>query len=289
MANASPFTVDLAKQFAWLLRKDVRDVYTSKDDPSFNEWWLIKGRQEFPGWTNSGAPQELDALFAPNGSALVAGVSFEVPKIVSLLAKYRQDVISEFSKEGEVDKERFLAWVVIRGLIEHHLIKHVPIWFLSALDQVLPDTIPVSNDSSDPPGASLLMYLVWILMDKATQDSKNLFTSKGRVAYLSWFFNVVKPLGLASLVSGRWKAWLLTPIQSVIDGPEIPRFSQIAWMTSAELRKQIVIKDSSDYLKLNEWARIAKYPKAPWDFWAVDHTLYGREQPSFPSTRYQAS
>ena len=270
MANASPFTVDLAKQFAWLLRKDVRDASTSKDDPSFNEWWLIKGRQEFLGWIDSGNPQELEHLFSPNGSALVAGINFEVPKIVYLLAKYRLDAIREFSKDGEVDRERFLAWVVIRGLIEHHLIDHIPIWFISSLDQVVPNTIPEPNESSEPPGATLLMYLVWILMDKATQDSKNLFTSEGRMAFLSWFFNVVKPLGLSKLVPGRWKAWLLTPIQSVIDGPEIPRFSKIAWTNSAELRKQIVIKEHADYLKLKEWARIARQPKGTWDWLTRD-------------------
>jgi hypothetical protein len=111
LARTSPLTVDLAKQFAWLLRKDVREAYASPQDPGFDEWWLIKGRQEFPGWSHSGDPQALGALFAPSGSATLAGVQFEVPKIASLLAKHRPDALLEFSKEGKVDNERFFAWV----------------------------------------------------------------------------------------------------------------------------------------------------------------------------------
>ena len=264
LARTSPLNVDLAKQFAWLLRKDVREAYASPQDPGFDEWWLIKGRQEFPGWAHSGDPQALEALFAPNGSATLAGVNFEVPKIASLLAKHRPDALREFSKDGKVNNERFFAWVVVRGLAEHHLLEHVSQAFIAALDQPLTDTTPKPSDMGPPPAATLLMYLLWLMMDKATQDAKNLFTTEGRQAFLSWFFNVVKPLGLSPLVAGRWRSWLLMPIEGAPQGPEIPRFSQIAWIASTELRKQIPLEQPQDLLKLNDWASIAKQPQAPW-------------------------
>jgi glycosyltransferase involved in cell wall biosynthesis len=264
LARTSPLNVDLAKQFAWLLRKDVREAYASPSDPGFDEWWLIKGRQEFPGWAHSGDPQALEALFAPNSRATLAGVNFEVPKIASLLAKHRPDALREFSKDGKVNNERFFSWVVVRGLAEHHLLDHAPHTFIAALDQPLPDTTAKPNDIGSPPAATLLMYLLWLMMDKATQDAKNLFTSGGRQAFLSWFFNVVKPLGLSPLVAGRWRSWLLMPIEGAPQGPEIPRFSQIAWMASTELRKQIPLEHPQDLRKLNDWAGIARQPQAPW-------------------------
>ena len=264
LARTSPLNVDLAKQFAWLLRKDVREAYASAQDPGFDEWWLIKGRQEFPGWAHSGDPQALVALFAPNGSATLAGVNFEVPKIASLLAKHRPDALREFSKDGKVNNERFFAWVVVRGLAEHHLLDHAPHAFIAALDQPLPETTPKPSDMGSPPAATLLMYLLWLMIDKATQDAKNLFTTEGRQAFLSWFFNVVKPLGLSPLLAGRWRSWLLMPIEGAPQGPEIPRFSQIAWMASTELRKQIPLEQPQDLRKLNDWAGIARQPQAPW-------------------------
>jgi hypothetical protein len=108
------------------------------------------------------------------------------------------------------------------------------------------------------------MYLLWLMMDKAMQDAKNLFTTEGRQAFLSWFFNVVKPLGLSPLVAGRWRSWLLMPIEGAPQGPEIPRFSQIAWMASTELRKQIPLEQPQDLRRLNDWANIARQPQAPW-------------------------
>ena len=210
IASTSNLNVELAKQFAWLLRKDVRETYASKDAPGFDEWWLIKGRQEFAGWADAAQPQELQALFEPNGTATVAGVTFEVPKIATLLAKHRPDAVGEFTREGKVNNEMFFAWVVVRGLAEHRLMAHVPKTLLAALDQPLPATLPEASDTTAPPAATLLMYLLWLLMDKATQDSKNLFTSNGRKGFFAWFFGVVQTLAIGPLVAGRWKSWVKT-------------------------------------------------------------------------------
>jgi glycosyltransferase involved in cell wall biosynthesis len=264
LALSPKLNVELAKQFAWLLRKDVRATYSSQSDPGFDEWWLIKGRQEFAGWADSAQPQALQALFVSNGTATVAGVTFEVPKVATLLAKHRPDALREFTRDGKVDNEKFFAWVVVRGLAEHHLLTHVPKTLLAALDQPLPDTIPKASDTNAPPAATLLMCLVWTMMDKATQDSKNLFTPEGRKAFLPWFFGVVQPLGLGPLVAGRWRAWLQMPIPGAPNGPEIPRFSQMAWLASEALRRQIKLEQPKDLLKLNQWADTAKQANQAW-------------------------
>ena len=210
LARTNPLNVGLAKQFAWLLRPDVRAAYASTGDSGFDEWWLVKGKQDFAGWADSAQAHELQALFAPNGSATIQGVSFEVPKVAQLLAKHRPDALREFTHDGKVHSELFFAWVVVRGLAEHRLMAHVPKALLAALDQPLPATLPNASTADAPPAATLLMYLVWLMMDQATQDSKNLFTPEGRKVFLPWFFGVVQPLGLGPLVAGRWKSWLKT-------------------------------------------------------------------------------
>ena len=210
LARTSTLNVELAKQFAWLLRQDVRDAYPSRDDPGFEEWWLVKGRIDFPGWADAVEPQELKALFEPHGAASVAGVAFQVPKIAALLAKHRLDALREFTRDGQVQNEVFFAWVVVRGLAEHRLLLHVPKDFLATLDQPVPETLPQASQADAPPAATLLMYLVWLLMDKATQENKNLFTLEGRKVFLPWFFGAVQALGLGPLVAGRWKSWLKT-------------------------------------------------------------------------------
>jgi len=209
-AQGSRLTVDLAKQFAWLLRKDLRDTFESKDDPGFAEWWLIKGRQEFPGWADSLSADQADTLFANAGTASIAGVQLNVPKVASLLAKYRPDAVKEYAKDGKLQNELFFAWVVVRGLVEHKLAQHVPRSLVAALDQPVPDTYSKEGEQAVP-AATLLMTLLWRLMDDTTQQTLNIYSAKGRSSYLGWFFNVVGTLGIAPLVAGRWKAWVQTP------------------------------------------------------------------------------
>ena len=40
----SQLDANLAKQFAWLLREDLRNTFKTLDNPAFGDWWLIKGR-----------------------------------------------------------------------------------------------------------------------------------------------------------------------------------------------------------------------------------------------------
>ena len=210
MRVASRLNVDLAKQFAWLLRKDLHDTFAGTEDPGFAEWWLIKGRQEFPGWAESLNEDQLNALFANAGSVTIAGVQLEVPKIASLLAKYRSDAVKEFAKDGKLQNEQFFAWVVVRGLVEHKLAQHSPRTLVAALDQPLPDTYSKEGELAVP-AATLLMYLLWRLMDAKTQQARSIYTAQGRLAFLGWFFGVVDTLGIAPLIAGRWKAWVQSP------------------------------------------------------------------------------
>jgi glycosyltransferase involved in cell wall biosynthesis len=208
---SSQLDANLAKQFAWLLREDLRNTFKTVDNPAFGDWWLIKGRQEYPAWAHATPAQELQPLFESAGKATIAGVSVDVPKVVQQLARYRGDAVREYTRDGKLDNEKFFAWAMVVGLADHHLATYVPRHILAMLDQ----TVPTSQAEPDAeatvnstPAPTLLMYLLWRLMDEPTQQARNIFTPQGRKAYLAWFFSVVGQLNIAPLVAGRWKSWV---------------------------------------------------------------------------------
>jgi glycosyltransferase involved in cell wall biosynthesis len=249
--RCSPLTVDLAKQFAWLLRPDLRKAFASKDDAGFEQWWLIKGRQEFPGWKNSVTPVQLELLFSSSSKATIAGVELDVPYVASLLAKYRPDAVREFVKDGKVQNELFLAWVVVRGLSEHQLAEHVPMSFVYALDQPIPETISKEGEESVP-AATLLMYLLWCLMDEDPQKARSLYTANGRLAFMGWFFGVVDTLGIEPLLAGRWRAWVQSPEGDAVLNMQKIQASQLKWTSSkAPPKKETISKQTDKPFGLN--------------------------------------
>jgi len=219
---------NLAKQFAWLLRKDLRETFKTVDNPAYGDWWLIKGRLEYPAWSHSITEQELEPLFESAGKVTIAGVSLDVPKVVRLLARNRGDAVREYTRDGKLDKEKFFAWALVVGLADHHLTAYVPRHILAMLDQPLPNPHAMADEettANQVPAVTLLMYLLWCLMDEAVQQYRNIFTPEGRKAYLAWFFGVVGQLNIAPLVAGRWKSWIKS--QPSYKKP------QLAWASAA--------------------------------------------------------
>ena len=223
----SQLDANLAKQFAWLLREDLRNAFKTIDNPAFGDWWLIKGRQEYPAWAHATPSQELQQLFESAGKASIAGVSVELPKLLQLLARFRDDAVREYSRDGKLDNEKFFAWVMVVGLADHHLAAYAPRRIVSMLDQTVPTphaTLGAEasvNTAPTVPAPTLLMYLLWCLMDEPTQQARNIFKPEGHLAYMAWFFSVVGQLNLATLVAGRWKSWVKS--QPSYKGP------QVAW------------------------------------------------------------
>ena len=221
----------LAKKFAWLLRSDVQAAYPSTDHAGFEDWWLLKGRQEFPAWAKDLDQNQIEHLFSHTSTNLaLAGLEVRIPQFTSMLIGFRPDAVKEFSKRGSLDMETFLAWSVVKGLSEHRLLDHTPNTFLAMLDRPLPATL--ANANPEAPAATLLMYLVWSLMDKKTQTTYQLFEPKGRQAFLQWFFPVVKAIGITKLVAGRWRAWLLS--QPSQNSEEVWPWPQKSSMVSIE-------------------------------------------------------
>lgn len=226
--SASGLDAELAKQFAWLLRKDLRDAFNTIDNPAFGEWWLIKGRQEYPAWAMALTEQEQQTLFASSGASTIGGMPIEVPQVVKTLARLRPDALQAYVVDGKLDNERFFAWAMVVGLADHRLAAYAPRHVVAMLDQPVPNTQLTPGEPAQAnaaPAATLLMYLLWRLMDEPTQQARNIYTAEGRIAYLAWFFGVVGQLNIAPLVAGRWKSWVKS--QPEYKGP------QLAWTSAA--------------------------------------------------------
>ena len=242
VTSASELDASLAKQFAWLLRKDLRKIFKTPDDPAFDDWWLIKGRQEYPVWAHAMPNEQMQALFETVGKASVGGVAVEVPKVVHLLARFRGDAVREYTIDGKLDNEKLFAWAIISGLGDNHLAAYATRHVIAMLDQPVPGTQTAAEGGGDIPAATLLMYLLWRIMDEPFQQARNIFKPEGRKAYLAWFFSVVGQLNITPLVAGRWKSWVKAQA-----GYKAP---QLEWTTEpkcAPQRQQPTPKDAKPF------------------------------------------
>lgn len=249
------FTPELARRFAWLLRPDLRAAYPNPDGVEFADWWLIKGRIDYPAWADSLSTEQVEQVFGPDGRVEIAGLGLALPRCVRLLARMRPDAVRELNQTGEPASERFIAWALVRGLVEHSLAEHAPRSLIAALDQPLP---VADTDADAPPAATLLMHLLRSLLDADTQQRRDLHSSNGRRAFMAWFFSAVGALGIAPLVAARWRAWLQMPVPELAGEPEIPRFAYLVWQASAELQAQYPLTQAAGRQGLKTWADQAR-------------------------------
>ncbi|MDD2728281.1 glycosyltransferase family 4 protein [Malikia sp.] len=257
---------ELARRFAWLLRSDLRAAYPDPDGAGFADWWLIKGRLDYPAWADQLSVEQIQRVFGSEGRVEIAGLGLELPRCVGLLAKQRPDAVRELSESSEPASERFIAWALLQGLVEHGLAEHAPRGLVAALDQPL----PVADRGADaPPAATLLMHLLRSLLDADTQRRRDLHSSDGRRAFLAWFFSVVGTLGIAPLVAARWRAWLQMPAPELVGEPEIPRFAHLVWQASAELQAQYPLAQAAGRQGLKTWADQAR-ERGGWE-WLRGH------------------
>ncbi|MGZ8216552.1 glycosyltransferase [Methylomagnum sp.] len=168
-------------QFAWLLRRDVRDdLLRSNDDEQeaqkeFVIWWLVFGRHEFSGhsWLT-----EDQAAVVQEVVETTRGV--RVTRLMRFIVGYRQDVRQSFGEnQGWPDYAR---WFYLYGVPEYglfNLLADAEMEYLDAPADACPqDTIqPITR----------LMYWLWL----ARPDVGAAFPlddDEGRGRFLAWFY-----------------------------------------------------------------------------------------------------
>ena len=212
----------LAKHLVWCLRDDLQKTLQNQkpDSEAFAEWWLLKGRSEYPGWASM---NQVDQRYLAEGigSLKIDEHTLPIPRALSLAIKWRPDVLKQFTKKGEVDQIAIAAWFYCFGVEEMLLEEILEPQTIQLLD------LPVfkSQDfNSEVPAATLLMRLSWQLLSPELRKAMPLDNEKTRARYIAWFFShVSKHFKLSRLISNRWKQWLKQELK-VNDSLTLPRF-----------------------------------------------------------------
>ena len=266
MLNEAADLLPLAKRFVWRMREDVRkgqSADASQLPAAFLPWWLIRGRGEYPAWSALSS-DELQWLAAPRGSLKMGQVEFPLPQALSLVLQYRTDVVQKFTVNGELDVPAVTGWFLAIGLREHSLQEMVDPDLLRVLDR--PVVLEGDQPATDMPAATLLMRLVWRMLDPSLQALMPLDKPATREKFIAWFFVAALPkFELFHLVSGRWRQWLQQEV--VMPGKAmavVPRFVYLTYSLSSEMAKQLDAAPEEGMQKLKMWAAQALQPKGNW-------------------------
>ena len=241
MLPTNPFPYqDLAKQFIWALRPDIRAGASASDLPSeaFNRWWGICARAEFPAWSD-GDVDNISVLVDPRQAILIDGLKVQFPRAIDLALQQRPDVQQTFSVNGKVDPIAVTAWFFVFGIKELRLQAIVNDDLIRLLDQPIMNSAFKAGDGV--PALTILMRLIWQLMGSAQKTAMPLSDSASRQKFITWFFcNALKNYDLSYLLAGRWRQWLLQEVE-ISEGKDelVPRFMMLEYSASPELQKRL--------------------------------------------------
>ena len=260
----------LAKKFIWMLRKDIRKEGSVSQPPSpeFEQWWALCGRREYPAW---GELSESDRTFL--GELVLPcrleGITINLPRAVALLENYRPDVTRQYAAKGQKDPIAFAGWFFMLGIKEHALEGIVNQALILTLDRPVLEIshdVQASNLADPVPSVTVLMRLVWQLLDAEKKQALSLSIPESRGRFLIWFFcEVILRYSLAMLVSSRWKNWLLQDqLIHATEGIKVPRFALMAYKINKELNNKIALNNSEGANQLRLWAERSVQAGGEW-------------------------
>ena len=257
----------IAKRYAWMLRSDVRGTEPALGafNERFLQWWLIKGRAEYPYWSEL-SQAEKDTLFESVGKIAIENVELPIPRAMQLILAWRPDVIQKFTVNQKADSALMAAWFFAMGLHEHLLEADAPIELIRALDKPLLHLSQAQTAAVDEaPAVTMLMYLAWMLLSAEMQKAMDLSASSTRNQFLRWFFTV--GIGLfkcQDLIANRWRSWLLEPIALGAQLGDLPRFALYEYAT-IPAKSRPNLQDPKAVAQLRAWAGPAlEDPSSKW-------------------------
>jgi glycosyltransferase involved in cell wall biosynthesis len=253
-----------------MLRKDIRKEGSVSQPPSpeFEQWWALCGRREYPAW---GELSESDRTFL--GELVLPcrleGITINLPRAVALLENYRPDVTRQYAAKGQKDPIAFAGWFFMLGIKEHALEGIVNQALILTLDRPVLEIshdVQASNLADPVPSVTVLMRLVWQLLDAEKKQALSLSIPESRGRFLIWFFcEVILRYSLAMLVSSRWKNWLLQDqLIHATEGIKVPRFALMAYKINKELNNKIALNNSEGANELRLWAERSVQAGGEW-------------------------
>ena len=257
-ANLKP----LAKQFVWLLREDIRAATNNAgvDSNAFNQWWLMRGRAEYPGWSSLDDTEQ-QFLSEKTGKLSLGEINLPLPRALSLVLNYRPDVVQKFTVEGQLDSLGVTAWFFAYGVDEMLLNDAIDAEMRAELDRPV---APTHLDNSDVPAATLLMRLTWQLLDPTVRETMPLEDADARARFMAWFFSAANSrFKLSSLIANRWRQWLKQSV-SINPNVAVPRFVAQTLSISPELQQRFDLNSIEGRQQLNQWTQLVQAPNQPW-------------------------
>lgn len=281
--------LDLAKNFAALLNRDqFEESPTSKlntyaANQSFNKWWLVKGRPQYPYWSAL-TEAEINWLSEKTGLIAIGEIEIPVPRAMELTIAMRRDVIAKFSERSVNSTPNQLAmagWFFSSGIHEHLFTDLINAELIRQLDRPIRSIYGNQDISSDSvPLPTALMVLVWNMLDDKLREIMNLSKPEARIRFIGWFFsNAFKVFKLELLTANRWKSWLLEEI--VLEGGlgSLPRFVAMA-NSLMPTNQRPNINTPLGFKQMSNWGIKQLGEKGDWN-WLVSKDL-SRTQVNFP-------
>jgi glycosyltransferase involved in cell wall biosynthesis len=259
-ANLKP----LAKQFVWLLREDIRAAtnHAGVDSNAFNQWWLMRGRAEYPGWS---ALDEAEKQFLSEktGKLSLGDINLPLPRALSLVLNYRPDVVQKFTVSGQLDSLGVTAWFFAYGVDEMLLDDAIDAEMRAELDRPVTQT---NLDNSDVPAATLLMRLTWQLLDPTIRETMPLEDANSRARFMAWFFSAANSrFKLTSLIANRWRQWLKQSV-NITPNLALPRFVSQTLNLSPEFQQRFDLNSVEGRQQINQWSQRAQEQGQTWSW-----------------------
>lgn len=273
--------LNLAKQFVWLLREDIRETTGNRgiESDAFREWWLLRGRAEYPGWAKLSS-QDQSYLSEQIGSLTLNDVTLPIPRALSLVIKYRPDVVKQFTSDKGADQIAIAGWFYAIGIEEMLLHDIINPETIGLLDRPV---LQPKNAMSDVPGATLLMRLSWQLLSKELRDSMPLENDMARGRFIAWFFsNASKHFKLSHLISNRWRQWLKQEV-TMTAGHSSQRFVVQELSVTKELAQRFDLKAPDGKKKLQEWTDRVLRKDGHWSWLNAKPKADGNVKPDYTS------
>ena len=210
----------------------------------------MRGRVEYPWWAKL-SPQDQSFLSEQIGSLTLNDLTLPIPRALSLVIKYRPDVVKQFTTDKGIDQIAIAAWFYAIGIEEMLIHDIINPEIISMLDRPL---LQLSNENSDVPCVTLLMRLCWQLLSEDLRESMPLENEVARARFIAWFFsNASKYFKLSHLISQRWRHWLKQEV-ALSANTSVQRFVAQELSVSKELAQQFDLKTIDSNQKLKEWA-----------------------------------
>ena len=283
----------LAKYFAKLLHPELKAQEEKLGgnpqavSPSyFDRWWFIKGRAEFPYWSYLSAAEK-DWLAVTVSKLKVGEIELNIPRALELALAFRPDVTEKFSTNqasGIADPKALAGWFFAMGIHEHLMMDLATPELVAQLDRsVKMPQVEASSANSLVPAPTVLMVLIWSMLDSKLQKLMDLENPETRFRYIAWFFaHACEVFRLEKLLAKRWKSWLRESILLENRVDSLPRFAVHAHFLMKPTERPD-IQTPEGLKRMKEWVESQTASNGKW------HWLVNKEPPKSetPFPRYE--